>query len=136
VETIFPLSRVLNKQYLIKDGLQELDYMGDAQKFHKEILDDINFSYPQGETIVEANARFELELKNILNTTEGKKIIVSTHGTVLSEFMINHFDFDKDYFFELTYPDVHEIEYDLNLNKFKYIKRNNIIKYERDYRVK
>ncbi len=136
VETIFPLSRKLKIPYIIKDGFKELDYKGDAEVFHKNILTDINFAYPQGETIREANKRFEDQLKKVLDNNNQNKIIISTHGTVLSEFIINHFKFEKDFFFELTYPDVIEVKYKKDTGLFKYIKKHNIIKYERDYRVK
>lgn len=122
IETISPLANKINKSIIRLSELKELEYNGEAHTFHQKIKDNIEFKYVGGESITEANDRFLHCLIDICGQTNGSKIIVSTHGTVLSEFLIKQFDFSPDCFFDLSYPDVFEINY--NKPKFTFCKRH------------
>jgi 2,3-bisphosphoglycerate-dependent phosphoglycerate mutase len=130
IETILPLSLKLNKKYKVVDDLQELDYMGNAPDFHKRILVDRNFCYKDGETIDQANSRFEECVLELAQSNSGKTIVLSTHGTVLSEFLINRFNFSTDYFFEMTYPDIYKVVFN-NVNGYVSVDKILINSYER-----
>jgi broad specificity phosphatase PhoE len=102
-------------------GLRELDYAGDAQEFHRRIKENEGFKFNGGETISKANYRFRDTVIKICRENNKKKVILSTHGTVLSEFLIRQFNLPNNLFFKLSYPDVYKIRY--HGNSFTYLKR-------------
>ncbi|OGG93842.1 hypothetical protein A2609_01170 [Candidatus Kaiserbacteria bacterium RIFOXYD1_FULL_47_14] len=122
VQTIEPLAKKLNKSIIEESTLFELDYRGDAALFHEKIKEDRNFKFEGGESITEANVRFEKAVRHIADIHNTCTVAVGTHGTVLSEFLINQFGFPSDYFFKLSYPDVYEIQY-TNEKGFIFIRR-------------
>lgn len=130
IETILPLSLKLGMPYKAIDCLQELDYKGNASEFHKKILTDRNFCYKDGETIKQANDRFESCVLELARGNLEKTIVLSTHGTVLSEFLINNFGFNSNYFFEMTYPDVYKVCFD-NSDGYISVTRMLLNSYER-----
>jgi broad specificity phosphatase PhoE len=89
----------------------ELDYRGDAAFFHEKIKSHRGFRFPGGESIDDASARFARAVRVVVARHPDATVLVGTHGTVLSEFLINQFGFPKDVFFRLSYPDVYEIRY-------------------------
>ncbi len=121
IETVTPLAIKLNKKIIKLPGLKELEYNGNAQTFHKNIKTNIEFKYVGGESIDEANRRFLQCLTNVCLKNINKSIVISTHGTVMSEFMIREFNLSPDFFFDLSYPDVYEINFDGQ--KFDFVKR-------------
>lgn len=126
VETITPLSLDKNLRYEIVDNLKELEYMGNAQEFHEKTLINTNFHFDNGETLVKANSRFEGILLSIAKENLDRSIVISTHGTVFSQFLINKFGLNKDIFFELTYPDLFKFEFNLVNEKFYNLERINL----------
>ena len=109
-QTVLPLSNKVQVPLIEDDMLVELDYRGDTMLFHEKTKEDRNFKFEGGESINEANARFASAIGAIVDRHADGTIVVGTHGTVLSEFLIRQFDFSKDFFFQLSYPDIYEIQ--------------------------
>lgn len=111
IETVQPICEQLGLEMLLDSGLEELDYRGNAQHFHAAQVDDHDFHYPGGESLSVANNRFLAVMTKLAERHHDRHIIVSTHGTVLSEFLIRQYGMSEDVFFELAYPDVFEFTY-------------------------
>lgn len=126
VETIVPISLDQNVNYQIIEELTELNYNGNAQNFHIQILTEPNFYYEGGETLYQADTRFRKVLINLAGENQGKTILISTHGTVFSQFLINEFNQDKNIFSELKYPDVYKFDYEQGEKLFKNLIRINL----------
>lgn len=121
IQTTTPLSHKLGRRIFQVKDLRELDYKGNAQEFHRRIVSNINFKFKGGESISQANERFKQIVTKLCEINKGQSIIISTHGTVLSEFLIQQFKFPPDFFFRLSYPDVYKVLY--IDSKFRFSKR-------------
>ena len=109
IQTISPLAINLGMDFEIDQDLKELDYAGNPNVFHKNLENNPNFSHFGGESLPDANRRFDSAIERILQRN-AKSILVSTHGTVLSQYFIRKFGFSQDYYFELKIPDVYKID--------------------------
>lgn len=121
VQTVVPLSKKLDLSIIEDSALCELDYRGNAAFLHQKIMGDRDFKFKGGENITEANIRFDKAIKTIVGDYDACTIVISTHGTVLSEFLIKQFGFPTDFFFKLSYPDVYEIQY--GDDRFSFVRR-------------
>lgn len=131
VETVVPLSLRLGIPYEVHDSLQELDYQGDANSFHEIIKTNQNFKYPKGESLEEASSRFDGGLLNLIEACENKAIIISSHGTVMSEFLTKTFKLDKNFFYQMTYPDVYVVEYNSKMRAYSLKEKMELKFYEK-----
>lgn len=120
-ETIEPLAQKISADILKTSDFSELNYCGNAQLFHQELLNNNNFKFNGGETLSEANDRFLSGLSSAAKRHAKGVVVVSTHGTVLSEFLKNQFNFPDNCFFSLSYPDIYEISF--SYGKFDFIRR-------------
>ena len=123
IETLVPLALRLKIQYHVNDGLQELDYRGNAPAFHKNIKTDVGFHYEHGETLAQADERFQNTLLSICKKHNNETVVISSHGTVMSQFLIKYLKFNDEYFYEMTYPDVYKLLYSPDNNEFTMLDR-------------
>ncbi len=81
------------------------------------------FSWPGGESNIEAQKRGIAAVENVLETYEGKNIVIGTHGNLMV-LMMNYFDKRYDYNFwkKLDMPDIYKLTFeDKNLIKINRI---------------
>lgn len=126
-QTVAGLVDYYRQDLVILTGLDEHYYNGNAMNFHKQILENAIFKYPGGESVDDSKKRFLDTLTKILQANHGKNIIIATHGTIFSNYLIETFILDSDYFFKLTYPDVYEIDYDEMLKPIKFRRRKDLL---------
>lgn len=109
IETIKPYSDIINKEIIIEPKLREHNYNGNPKIFHKLIKSNSSFHYLDGETIQESKTRFLKAINTILINNIGQCSIISTHGTVFTEFMKFYFNKTDEFYYELSNPDIYYI---------------------------
>ncbi|WP_433942800.1 histidine phosphatase family protein [Paenibacillus sp. SN-8-1] len=84
-----------------------------------KVYQDFDFSFPEGESSTVAQQRAIRILMKLLSTYGGTKVVIGTHGDIMT-LMMNYFDKSYDYNFwdTTTMPDI----YKLDFNKTELIK--------------
>ena len=126
-ETLAHIASYYKLDLIDRADLNEHNYNGNAGLFHTNLKKDPSFKFSGGESIEESGVRFERAIGEILNKNQDKLIIIGTHGTIFSNYLIKKFNLDSDYFFKLSYPDVYELSYDENHIPISYKKRPDLI---------
>lgn len=85
----------------------------------REKFNDLDYSLPGGESNSDCQNRSITVIKNILKEHAGKKIVIGTHGCVMT-LMMNYFDsnYGLDFLNQLTKPDIYKLHFeDLELKE-------------------
>ncbi|WP_068536152.1 histidine phosphatase family protein [Paenibacillus glacialis] len=117
IETIRPTAIEYLKDIKIEEDLRERNIGKFSSISFKEakcqVYADIHYAFPQGESSLIAQKRSVKVMEDILETYEGKKIVIGTHGDIMT-LMMNHFD--KQYgfnFWESTsMPDIYKLRFE------------------------
>lgn len=116
VETINGLATTFKSEILLIEELRERE-IGNIpdngfKAAKKHVYDDFDFAYPGGESSHEAQQRAVKALRLIINTHYGKKIVIGTHGDIMT-LMINYFDksYGYDFWSSSTMPDIYRSEF-------------------------
>lgn len=109
----------LNKEILIEEDLRERLLSGNDFIISKEhfieskrrVFEDPRFSFPGGESSEQAQARSIKVLSKIMDKFTGKRIVVGTHGDIMT-LMMNYFDtrYNFDFWRSTTMPDIYKLE--------------------------
>lgn len=114
IETIRGLANRYNEGIVINDCFRERDIgiipNNEFYEAKKKLYDDFDFSFPEGESSDQAQRRAINCLNVLLNMHMGKKIVIGTHGDIMT-LMINYFDHKCGYDFwrNLSMPDIYRI---------------------------
>lgn len=117
IETIRPTANEYLKEIKIEEDLRERS-IGDftpltfKEAKHK-VYQDIHFAFPHGESSLNAQIRAVKVIEDILETYEGKKIVIGTHGDIMT-LMINHFDkrYGFDFWQSTSLPDIYKFKFE------------------------
>lgn len=119
-ETVTPLAEVLQKeiiQYeeLIERPIASLNYpVSDEQLLIaiEKSFSDINYCMPEGETTRQAQERAIPIILKLLSDNEGKKIVIGTHGNIMT-IILNYFDsnYGFDFWKQTSKPDIYKLEF-------------------------
>lgn len=79
----------------------------------KQMFQDPDFALPGGESNTDCQQRAVSALKDILNKYEGKKVVLGTHGNVMT-MMMNHFDskYGWNFFKQTSKPDIYRMAFE------------------------
>ncbi len=91
---------------------------GPVEDFHHAITkvwEDPCFSWEGGESNITAQKRGVQAMKQILQTYDGKHIIIGTHGNIMVLIM-NYFDqkYGFNFWKKLTMPDIYKLTFEKN----------------------
>lgn len=119
IETIRLAAIDQRKQIHIEEDLRERK-IGDFwpatfnEAKHK-VFEDFKFSFPGGESSEEAQKRAIEAIRRVIERYKGKKIVVGTHGDIMT-LMLNYFDNRYGYtFWESTsMPDIYKLRLEEN----------------------
>jgi 2,3-bisphosphoglycerate-dependent phosphoglycerate mutase len=77
-----------------------------------QVYEDFEFSFPEGESSNDAQHRAITVLLDLLQAYEGKKIVLGTHGDIMT-LMLNYFDktYHYDFWESTTIPDVYKLDF-------------------------
>ncbi|CAM2905302.1 histidine phosphatase family protein [Paenibacillus sediminis] len=117
INTIMVLANELSKEIIIEEDLRERE-IGDFSKCHfkeakRKVYEDFRFSFTNGESSEQAQRRAVKVVEKILEEHDDKRIVIGTHGDIMS-LMLNYFD--KNYgfsFWESTsMPDIYQLYFE------------------------
>ncbi len=106
-----------NKEILIFEDLRErqIGIIPDNKFKESKLMayQDFDYYFPGGESSKDAQQRAIKILIDLLNTFEGKKIVIGTHGDVMT-LMMNYFDKSYNYEFweSTTMPDIYKLQFE------------------------
>lgn len=120
VETIRGLAEQAGKEVKIIEDLRERVFAsGDTRISDKELLPllkksfaDPNFFLPGGESNAACQKRAVAELEDLLETYQGSKVVIGTHGAVMA-LMMGYYDnrYGLDFLLQSSKPDVYRMEF-------------------------
>lgn len=119
IETIRLTAVEQRKEIHIEEDLRERNIGSFTPVTFKEaklhVFENINHSYPGGESSVVAQKRAIEVIKRIIETYKGKRIAVGTHGDIMT-LMLNYFDKQYGYAFweSTTMPDIYKLRLEEN----------------------
>ncbi|PJN56266.1 hypothetical protein PAEVO_29890 [Paenibacillus sp. GM2FR] len=116
-DTVQPLADALGLPIAEQEDLRERnagDFQGHSFLDAKKILfQDPATSFPGGESSKTAQSRAVQVLEEILNTHIGKRVVIGTHGDIMT-LMLQHYDqrFDYQFWQGMTLPDIYRVEFE------------------------
>ncbi|MDO6449205.1 histidine phosphatase family protein [Oceanobacillus profundus] len=118
--TLQELADQLGQKVLIFEDLKERIFtLEDRRISDKELIPLLNKSFyestyalPGGESNQDCQTRAIKTLKEILHTYQGQKVVVGTHGAVMT-LMMGYYDskFDIEFLLHTSKPDVYRMEF-------------------------
>lgn len=121
IVTIEGLAKSLGKEMIVIEDLKEVVFIGDNQimpdkevyPLVKKMFSDPEFSLPGGESFTNCQKRVVTILKKIISEYKGQKVVIGTHGAVMT-MMMGYFDpqFDLDFLLNTSKPDIYKMEID------------------------
>ncbi|MCM3700539.1 histidine phosphatase family protein [Paenibacillus macerans] len=120
VLTIEELAKCYDKEILLFEELRELEFSNENrimtdQELYPEVnkmIGDPDYSLPGGESSAMCMNRAIGILKKIIEENQGKKIVIGTHGLVMT-LMMRYFNskYDFDFLLSTTKPDIYRMEF-------------------------
>lgn len=117
IETIRPTAIEYKTDINIEEDLRER-CIGDFSSVtfteaKRKVYKDINFAFPHGESSVEAQNRAVKVIIGILKAYKRKKVVIGTHGDIMTLIM-NHFDkqYGFDFWQSTSMPDIYKLEFE------------------------
>ncbi|WP_442600707.1 histidine phosphatase family protein [Paenibacillus sp. KN14-4R] len=119
--TIEESAESFGKEVLVIEDLKEIVFLSDDKILSdkelyptvKKMFSDPDFSLPGGETVNICKKRSVAILKDLLKKYKGQKVVIGTHGAVMT-LMMGYFDnqFDLDFLLQTSKPDIYRLEFD------------------------
>ncbi|WP_312870031.1 histidine phosphatase family protein [Fontibacillus panacisegetis] len=81
----------------------------------RKLYEDRNYSFPGGESSKDAQKRAIKVFKKIIDKFNGKRIVIGTHGDIMT-LMMNYFDntYGFEFWESTTMPDIYKLEFEEN----------------------
>lgn len=118
--TVQELANQLGQKVSVFEDLKERIFTVDDQRLPDEELlpllnksfSDPHFALPGGESNNDCQKRAINTLSEILNTYQGQKVVVGTHGAVMT-LMMSYFDskYDLEFLLQTSKPDIYRMEF-------------------------
>lgn len=119
VDTILPLAQACGRPIRLEEDLRERTLSGmeiGKERFFdakRTVFEQQDFAYPGGESSNEARRRAIPVIEGLLVEHKGKRIVIGTHGDIMT-LMMQTYDPSCDFEFwkGTTMPDIYRLEYD------------------------
>lgn len=118
--TIEELAQSSGKETLIYEDLREIVFLSgdkilpDEELYPtvKKMFFDPDFLFPGGESITVCQNRIILTFKKILTQYKGQKVVIGTHGLVMT-LMMRYFDsqYNLNFLLKTSEPDIYKLEF-------------------------
>lgn len=119
--TVEPLAKQIGQEVLIFEDLKERIFsthdkrISDSELFPllEKSFSDSTFALNGGESNADCQKRAVKDLTEILNTNRGKKVVIGTHGVVMTLIM-GYYDssYDLNFLHSTSKPDIYRMEFD------------------------
>ncbi|HDR7796310.1 TPA: histidine phosphatase family protein [Bacillus tropicus] len=120
VLTIEKAADFYEKEVLIYENLKECMFLSEDQVISdkevyplvKKMFSNRDFARREGESYTDCQRRVVKVLKEILMDFQGQKIVIGTHGLVMT-LMMNYFDeqYDFEFLMNTSKPDIYKMEF-------------------------
>jgi 2,3-bisphosphoglycerate-dependent phosphoglycerate mutase len=118
IQTIRELSLQLNKKIFLKEDLRERQLSGedhlitDFNESKRRLFEDPSYSFPGGESSIQAQERAIKVLQEIFEEFNVKRVVIGTHGDIMT-LMMSYFDtrFNFEFWNSITMPDIYKLEF-------------------------
>ncbi|KOY17330.1 histidine phosphatase family protein [Paenibacillus xylanivorans] len=119
VDTIQGLAEVSGGIVVTEEDLRERELSGPEVKHEhfreakQRLYDDPAFAYSGGESGEVAGARAIAVIQRILDRHTGQKIVIGTHGDIMT-LIFNYYDpsYGYDFWVNTTMPDIYKLEFE------------------------
>jgi len=117
IQTVEGIATFIGKEVAIEDGFKErtlsLEPVEDFNLAITKVWEEPSFSWPGGESNIVAQKRGIKAVEKIVNTHEGKNIVIGTHGNLMVLIM-NYFDqkYDFEFWKNLDMPDIYKLTFE------------------------
>jgi 2,3-bisphosphoglycerate-dependent phosphoglycerate mutase len=118
--TVEPLAKQLGQEVLVFEDLKERIFSAEDERISdkelfpllKKSFSEPNFTLMGGESNTDCQNRAIKVLKELLNTYQGRKVVVGTHGAVMA-LMMSYYNskYDLDFLLHTTKPDIYRMEF-------------------------
>jgi 2,3-bisphosphoglycerate-dependent phosphoglycerate mutase len=118
--TVEKIAQQIGQEVLVFENLKERVFSSEDKRLADKdlfpILEksffDSNFSLNGGESNADCQKRAIEVLKELLNTYKDKKVVIGTHGLVMT-LMMRYFEstYDLDFLYSATKPDIYRMEF-------------------------
>lgn len=118
--TIEQLAAQIGQEVLVFEDLKERTFSAEEKRIpDKELIplleksySDPNFALDGGESNTDCQKRAIKVLGELLNTYKGKKVVIGTHGAVMT-LMMGYYDvnYDLTFLYNTTKPDIYRMEF-------------------------
>ncbi|ATF15700.1 histidine phosphatase family protein [Brevibacillus brevis X23] len=119
--TIEELAQSVGKEIVVFEELKELVFIGNDQimadnevyPLVKQMFAEPDFSLPGGESVRICQNRAIRTLRKILEQYRGQKVVIGTHGAVMT-LMMGYFDnqYDLAFLLKTSKPDIYKMEFE------------------------
>jgi len=119
--TVQKVAEQIAKEVIVFEDLKEQTFIvGDKRISDKELFplleksfSDPTYALEGGESNADCQKRAINVLKEILNTYQGQKVVIGTHGAVMT-LMMRFYDskYDLNFLLHTTKPDIYRMEFD------------------------
>jgi len=119
--TIEELAQSLCKEVTVLEALREMVFVSDDKimpdkelyPLVQKLFSDPEYSAPGGESIMTCQNRAIPALKRILKEYQGQKVVIGTHGVVMT-LMMGYYDrqYDLEFLWKTSKPDIYRMEFD------------------------
>ncbi|SFB61693.1 2,3-bisphosphoglycerate-dependent phosphoglycerate mutase [Cohnella sp. OV330] len=117
IQTIKPLADRCKKGIILMEDLRERQ-IGQFREFtfkdaKRKVYSDFSYAFTEGESSYDAQKRAINPIKQVLNQYAGKRIVLGTHGDIMT-LILNHFnkEYDFEFWESTTMPDIYELMFD------------------------
>lgn len=118
--TVEPLAKQIGQEVLVFEDLKERIFSAEDVRISdkdlfpllKKSFSEPNFSLLGGESNTDCQNRAIKLLKELLNTYQGRKVVVGTHGAVMTLIM-GYYDskYDLNFLLHTSKPDIYRMEF-------------------------
>jgi len=118
--TIEELAQSLGKEVTVLEALREMVFVSDDKimpdkelyPLVQKLFSDPEYSAPGGESIMTCQNRVIPALKQILKEYQGQKVVIGTHGVVMT-LMMGYYDrqYDLEFLWKTSKPDIYRMEF-------------------------
>lgn len=118
--TVEKIAQQMGQKVLVYEDLKERIFSSENKRLNDQILEqileksffDFNFSIDGGESNADCQKRAIKVLKELLDTFKNKKVVIGTHGAVMT-LMMGYFDisYDLNFLYSTSKPDIYRMEF-------------------------
>ncbi|MGE7672885.1 histidine phosphatase family protein [Lysinibacillus sp. NPDC094403] len=119
--TVQKIAHQIEKEVIVFEDLKEQIFIaGDKRISDKELFplleksfSDPSYALEGGESNADCQQRAIKVLKELLNTYQGQKVVIGTHGAIMT-LMMGFYDsrYDLNFLLHTTKPDIYRMEFD------------------------